>query len=163
MLLFLLLLALGTSRYQYLSKGDAIDVVTLPKEDALKAMIDPNSPSYTIVKQRHKWLFLLFIILRYNCFSTSDYGNSAKKKPDLLKASKLLLKKEVFNANTELGTVTITPTISVQIQKEEMVCLCGLLSELAFILSSRPKHTFRRTDRRSIDIWCWVFRILFYD
>ena len=121
MLLFLLLLAVGTSRYQFLSKGDAIDVITLPKEDALKAMHDPNAPSYTIVKQHHTCRLLFLFILRYNCFSTDDYDISAKKKTELLKASKLLLKKEVFSATTELGAVSIIPTVSVHIQKEEAV------------------------------------------
>lgn len=42
MLLLLLLLAVGTSRYQFLSKGDAIDVITLPKEDAPKGDARPK-------------------------------------------------------------------------------------------------------------------------
>lgn len=127
MLLFLLLLAVGTSRYQFLSKGDAIDVITLPKEDALEVMHDPNASYYTIVKQHHTCRLLFLFILRYNCFSTDDYDNSVKKKTELLKASKLLLKKEVFSATTELGAVTITPTVSVHIQKEEAVRCFELL------------------------------------
>lgn len=119
----LLLLALGACRYQFLSEQDAIETLTLSKEEVNGIVPNGNSPYYMITKQRHRCACSFSVMFRFNCISTYNYGNSVSGNKDLLKVSTYLLEKEVFSADTDVGSVTIYPTKRIEIRKDDSVSI----------------------------------------
>lgn len=54
MIPFLLLLFAVYGRYQFLAEKDVLEVVTVPKADAMTMVSSMDEPSYTVTKHRHQ-------------------------------------------------------------------------------------------------------------
>ena len=109
MILFVLFFICGTARYQYLTEQEIINVITLPKEDALHRIHAQDGPSYLMTKNRIRHVSFSNLICRYNCTNTCHNKGESTSTGSLLVVYRELLEKETFYGEGEYGSIFIFP------------------------------------------------------
>lgn len=117
MILIVLLFICTTARYQYLAEQEIINVITLPKEDALRRINAQDGPSYFMTKNRVRYGSWLYSLCRYNCTKTCHNTVERASSGNLLVVSKELLDKESFYGEGEYGAISIYPGSHLVISK----------------------------------------------
>lgn len=109
MIIFVLFFICVAARYQYLAEQEIINVITLPKEDALHRIHANDGPSYLMTKNRIRYIPCSNFICRYNCTKSCHNNGKSGTPGSLLVVSKELLEKETFYGEGEYGSISIFP------------------------------------------------------
>ena len=88
MILALLILSIALARYQYLAEDSVVNVLTLPKSEALQYISSSYEPSYIVTKQRHKFVLIISLIVRYNCTDVYHYHDKSKEENQFIVVAK---------------------------------------------------------------------------
>ena len=127
MILFVLFFICGTARYQYLTEQEIINVITLPKEDALHRISAQDGPSYLMTKNRIRYISCSNLLCRYNCTNTCHSNEKGASSGSLLVVSQELLEKETFYGEGEYGSIFIFPGSHLEISPVGKRVYCHLL------------------------------------
>ena len=112
MILALLILSIALARYQYLAEDSVVNVLTLPKSEALQYISSSYEPSYIVTKQRHKFVLIISLIVRYNCTDVYYYHDKSKEENQFIVVAKDLLRKRTFESSGFFGKLEIQPMSS---------------------------------------------------